>query len=146
MRSILSVCAAALAALPLLALGGPGHTIPPAARCAPMRGVVAIAFPSAAPPGLVRAFNAEFRPYALPGGRFNIGDLRRGNLPNRRLVWARRAGSRYVVAFEQGGYAPTLRAVAYDMGRGGRMQRADEVRTAMSGGFCGAVAGLLRAP
>jgi hypothetical protein len=81
-------------------------------------------------PAPVRAsFDREFSPYALPGQRWEMGDaiVSERRLPSRRVMFARRLGDRWVIAFEDGGEALVRRAAAYRVSADGRAA----VRTAL---------------
>lgn len=139
MRKALTVAAASvlavLAAAPALA--------DPVTACRLTAGEQQVAFPSRAPPALVAAVNRDLGRYAFPGQPFSCCDAVGPNPPPfKRLIWVRSLGSRWVVAYEQGGIAHLWQARAYQV-RGGTATPAGETR-AEGGDFCGPVERLLR--
>jgi hypothetical protein len=137
----------AFAILVLLAASVAGSAAAQPNTACPLRaGVQAVAFPRGAPPGLVTAVNRDLSPYAMPGGRFEAGDaIGPGpRLPSRRLVFVRRLGQRYVVAYEQGGIAHFWRANGYQVSADGRSATRTGQTNASGRDLCGPVEQLLR--
>jgi hypothetical protein len=80
-------------------------TLPPAEEVAP----------ADVPPILRAMLGHDIGTYALPGQPFDATD-EVGTGVNRRLIWVRKRGTRWVVAFEQGGRAYHDTVLSYELG------------------------------
>jgi hypothetical protein len=103
-----------------LLLAAAGVAVPPAARadvippCRAPAGVVSATFADGrAPPALVKAVRDQVGPMAGPGQPFNATDVVTPGEPGRRFILLWGLGSRWVVAYEQGGIAYYDEAVAF---------------------------------
>jgi hypothetical protein len=135
----------AIALLGGLTLAGAAGALPNTA-CRLTPGEQMVAFPRGAPPALVAAVNRDLSPYAMPGGAFNATDVVGPGSPPvmRRLVWVRRLGARFVVAYEQGGIAYFWKANAYQLSSDGRSVAPMGGAIAAGNDLCGPVERLLR--
>jgi len=75
--------------------------------------------PADIPPLLRAALTHEIGAFALPGQDFDATDVVRTGV-NRRLLWVRRRGTRWVVAFEHGGRGYNNPFGVYEMGLDGQ--------------------------
>jgi hypothetical protein len=86
-------------------------------RCLTLPPVEDVA-PTELPPILRGALARDIGIYALPGADFDADEVVRTGV-RRRLLWARKRGTRWVVAFEHGGRNYDNPYVVYEMGLDG---------------------------
>ncbi len=87
-----------------------------------------------APPSLLVALKRDIGVYVLPGEDFDADDVVRTGI-HHRLIWIRRHGIRWVVAFENGGRGYNQGVLAYDMMPGSMLFQVGRVG-AQSGTVC----------
>lgn len=124
----------------------PAAARPPAA-CPLSTGERAIAYPGGVAREVLAAFRSDIGRASPPGGPFRSGDVvRHGSPPAARVMFARRLGSRWVIAYERGGYAYQRRVWAYQTRLPARYPEVVGDERTDEGGVCRAVQHLLRAP
>lgn len=105
-------------ALPLaaaaVALGGGRATADEIPRCLTLPPAEDVA-PADVPAILRVTLGHDIGAYALPGQPYDATDVVSVGV-NRRLIWVRRRGTRWVVAFEQGGRAYHDTVLSYEVG------------------------------
>jgi hypothetical protein len=86
--------------------------IPP---CPAPAGVTAATLDGGAPAALLKAIQTQYGPMAKPGQGFNATDVVTPGEPGRRFILLWGKGSRWVLAYEQGGIAYYNEVVAFQV-------------------------------
>ncbi len=84
--------------------------IPP---CPAPAGVTAATLDGGAPAALLKAIQTQYGPMAKPGQGFNATDVVTPGEPGRRFILLWGKGSRWVLAYEQGGIAYSNKLVVF---------------------------------
>jgi hypothetical protein len=110
-----AVIAGLLALLPAAVSAAPPSEVAPCLVLPPVEDVA----PGDIPPLLRNALAHDIGAFALPGADYDATDVVRTGV-NRRLLWVRRRGTRWVVAFEHGGRIYNDPFFAYELGLDGQ--------------------------
>jgi len=108
--------------------------------CPPPPGAVNVALPSGLPPALRDAMGN----IALPGEPFDSSDVYVKGHKHRRYIFVWNAGTRWIVAMEQGGIALRSVIYVYDLGKDGKTATVIDKSTGVVNNVCGAATKLAK--